>query len=109
MCAFFGEHLRRRALCDDCALLQANDLSTQQKRFFDIVGDRDDGDTELSDALLHAREQGVAQAAIEAGEGLIEQHQPGRWNREGSGKIDALALPTGEVVRHAVGQGAEFE
>ena len=30
-------------------------------------------------------------------------------NGEGAGEIDALALAAGEVARHAVGQGGEFE
>ena len=49
-----------------------------------------------------------AQVGVEAGERLVEQHQP-RLRRQGPGQGDALALTAGQLVRVAVAVASEAD
>jgi hypothetical protein len=90
-------------LIDDGALLQANDLGTEEQGFLYVVGDGEDGDVVLGGMMLHAGQEGIAEGSVEAGEGLVEEDQVRGGDGEGAGEIHALALAAGEVAREAVG------
>ena len=104
-----GEDAGGWALINDGTLLDSDDLGVEEECLFDVVGHGEDGDAEVLRVLLHTGEKNVAQVAIDASEGLVEQEETDGWNGEGAGKIDALALAAGEVSRHAMGQPGEFE
>ena len=91
------------------ALFEANDFCVEDEGFFDIVGDGEDGDALLRDELLHAWKQEVAQRAVDAGEGFVEEDEVRGGNGEGSGEVDALALSAGEIAGKAVGERGEVE
>jgi len=57
----FGEDLGGGTLVDDDSLFQANDFGVEDEGFFNVVGDREDGDALPRCVLLHARKQEVAQ------------------------------------------------
>ena len=107
--ALVGEDLGGWALGDDDALFEANDFGVEDEGFFDVVGDGEDRDALLRGVLLHAGEQEVAQGAVDAGEGFVEQDQVRRGNGEGSGEVDALALAAREIAGEAVGEWGELE
>ncbi len=102
--ALVGEDLRGGTLIDDETLFDADDLGVEDEGFFDVVGDGEDGDALIGGVLAHAGEEGVAQGAIDAGKGLVEEDEVGAGNGEGSGEVDALALAAGEVAGKAVGE-----
>ena len=70
-----GEDLRGGTLGDDDSLFEANDFGVEDEGLFDVVGDGEDGDAVLCGVLLHPREKQVAQRAIDAGEGFVEQDE----------------------------------
>ena len=49
-----------------------------------------------------------AQIVIEAGEGLVEQHERRRW-RKRSGERHSLAFTAGELVREAITEAGEID
>ncbi len=102
--ALFGEDAGGGALSYDGALLDADHVGVEQEGFFDVVGDGEDGDAELSDVLLHAREEVVSHGSINAAEGLVEEKERGFGEGEGSGEIDSLTLSSGEIAGHAAGE-----
>ena len=50
-------------------------------------------------------EEFVAEGAVEAGEGLVEQKEAGVGHGESAGQADALALAAAELVRAFAQQG----
>ena len=107
--ALVGEDLGGGTLGDDDALFQANDFGVEDEGFFDVVGDGEDGDALLCGVLLHAGKQDVAQGAIDAGEGFVEQDEVRCGDGEGSGQVDALPLSAGEIAGKAVGEWDELK
>jgi len=63
----------------------------------------------ICDVLLHQGKQDVAQGAIDAGEGLIEEDQLRGGDGEGSGEIDALAFSAGKIAWQTVGEWGELK
>lgn len=96
-------------MVDDEALFEANDFGVKDEGFFDIVRDGEDGDALLRGALLHARKQEVAQGAIDAGEGFVEEQEVRAGDGEGSGEVDALALSAGEIAGKTLGERCELK
>ncbi len=107
--ALLGEDARGRALVDDSSLFKANHLGAQQQSLLDIVSDGEYRSAELMGELLHAREQGVTQSAVDAGEGFVQQDEAGMGDGEGSGEVHALAFASGEIGRSALGQRLKLE
>ena len=99
--ALFGEDLGCGTLVDDDSLFQANDFGVEDKGFFYVVGDGEDGYPLLRGVLLHAGKQDVAQGAIDAGEGFVEEDQVRGGNGESSGEVDTLAFTAGEIAGKA--------
>ena len=107
--AFICEDSCCWALIDNGTLLQTNDLGVEDEGFFDIVGDREDRDAEFCGVLLHLWEQDVAQRTIDAGKGFVKQEQMRAGDGEGTRKVDALALASGEIAGEPVGEWRELE
>ena len=61
--------------------------------------DGEDGDAAVEGVLLHAGEEQVAQGAVDAGEGFVEEEEVRCGDGEGSGEVDALTFAAGEVAR----------
>jgi len=101
--------LRGGTLVDDETLLQANDFGVEDEGFFDVVGDGEDGDALLRGVLLHTGKQDVAEGAIDAGEGFVEEEEVRGGDCEGSCEVDALTLSAGEIAGETVGERREIE
>ncbi len=69
--AFGGEDFGGGALGGDAAGGEADGVGVEEEGFFDVVGDGEDGDAAGGEAALEAWEKGVAEGAVEAGEGLV--------------------------------------
>lgn len=91
------------------ALVEADDLGVEEKGFFDVVGDGEDGDAEVGEVLLNAGEEAVSHGAIDSAEGLVEEEETGVGYGEGSGEVDTLPLSSGEIAGHAVGERVQVE
>jgi len=96
--------LRGGTLVDDETLFQANDFGVEDEGFFDVVGYGEDGDALLRGVLLHAGKQDVAEGAIDAGEGFVEEEEVRGGDCEGSCEVDALTLSAGEIAGETVGE-----
>ncbi len=108
-CSLFSENLGCWTLVEDNSVFQTNDFGVEDERLLDVVGDGEDGDAVLCGVKLHAGKEDVAQGAIDAGEGFVEEEEVWRGNGEGAGEIDALALASGEIAGKAVGEWDELE
>jgi hypothetical protein len=96
-------------LCEDAAFLEADDLCTKLEGLLDVVGDGEDGDVVGGGEGEHGGEEIVAEGAVEAGEGLVEEHKLLIWDGKGAGEVDALALAAGEISGVAVGEGGQMK
>ena len=70
------------------------------------MGDEEDSGPLLVEDVEGLVADAVAQAVVEAGEGLVHQ-QDRRPRRQRAGERDALLLAAGEFVRKAAGMAAE--
>ena len=68
------------------------------------MGDQDGGDAGVVEHLAHRPAGGHAQAGVQGGERLVQQHQL-RLAGEGAGQGHPLLLPAGELVRAPLGHG----
>ena len=107
--ALFGEDLRCGTLVDDESFFETNDFGVEDEGLFDVVGDGEDGNALLRGVLLHAGKQDVAQRAIDAGEGFVEEDEVRGGDGEGSGQVDALAFAAGEIAGKAVSEWSELK
>ena len=96
--------LGRRAFLLHGAAFQHHDAVGDGQRVAGVVGDEEGGGAALLEDGPRFVADGLAQAGVEAAEGLVEQQHP-RVGREGAGEGDALAFAAGEFVRVAA---AEF-
>ena len=109
MGAFCGQDFVGWALGEDFTVVDADDFGVEQQGLFDVVGDGECGEVAFGEVLLHAGKKRVAEGAVEAGEGFVEQDQLRVRDGEGSGERDALAFAAGEIVGHAMGERCERE
>ncbi len=72
------------------------------------MGDDDGGEAELAAGVGDEGEDGVAPHRVEAGGGLVEEHQLGAGD-EGAGEGEAFLHPAGELGRVAPGVALELE
>jgi hypothetical protein len=87
------EQLLRVAVLDDAAALDDQHPGEAQ-RGGDVVGDAQQGGA--VPGLAGAGQQVLAGAAVEAAQGLVEDHQPGRGPQQRAGQSHALALAAGD-------------
>jgi hypothetical protein len=79
------------------AIAEDDDLGLQAEGFFNVVGNGDNGDAAVEEGFAKLRKDGVAERAVDAGEGLVEQHELRIRDTEGAREIDALTLAAGEI------------
>ncbi len=89
-------------MIEDASLFEADDFGVEEEGLFDVVGDGEDGDAALGGVPLHAGEEQVAERAVYAGEGFVEEDEV-CWSCEGAGEVDALAFAAGEITGEALG------
>ena len=81
---------------------------TDGQRLGLVVGDEQGRRARRPQDVDDVGAQAVAQVRVEAGERLVEQHQPrGRGQRPG--ERDALALAAGQLVRVAIAEAGEAD
>jgi hypothetical protein len=107
--AFFAEDFADVALVVDAAVAEGDDLGLEEEGLFDVVGDGEDGDAAEKEGFAEPGEDGVAEGAVDAGEGLVEEHELRVGDGEGAGEVDALLFAAGEVSGVAVGEVFEME
>ena len=73
MGALCGQDFCGWALGDNVAVVEADDFGVEQEGFFYVVGYGEDWDAVLRGVMFHAREEGVAEGAADAGEGFVEE------------------------------------
>ena len=100
--------LVRRADLLDAALVHHHDPVGELERFLLVVGDEEARDAELVVQLAQPAAQLAAHARVERAERLVEQ-QHARLHRERARERDALALPAGELGRHAPREPLELD
>lgn len=97
----------RRALRAAAAAFEADDLGVEQQGFVHIMRDRQHGNVTCSEPRPHPEKKLVAERAVEAGEGLVQKHEPAIWDGKRSSQGDAAALASGELGRHASGEAVQ--
>lgn len=107
--AFDGENFLRRALRYDAAVFEADDIRIEQKSFVDIMRNGERWNFALGEPCLHPWKKLIAEFAIEAGEGLVQEHEAAVGDGEGAGQSDAATLTSRELGRHSVGQAVQLE
>jgi hypothetical protein len=107
--AFGGEDFGGGAQRCDASGCEADDFGVEQEGLFDVVGDGEDGNTEMRCVLAECGDEAVAGGAVDAGEGFVEEEEAGVGNGEGTGEVDALTLAAGEIAGEAVGEWGEVE
>ena len=107
--AFVGEDFGDVALCVNASVAKDDDFGLQAEGLFDVVGYGDDGDAAEAELFAEFGKDGVAERAVDAGEGLVEEHELRVGNAEGAREVDALALSAGEVFGIAVDDVFEAE
>ncbi len=90
-----------RSALDDPAVAHDRDLVGHGQGLRLVVGDQDGGGAVGAQGMPHVLAQSGPQCGVECVEGLVEEDDR-RPGRERPGNRDALLLPAGEVVRHAV-------
>jgi hypothetical protein len=95
-----------RADLDDAAVLHHRDAVGQRERLLLVVRDVDGGEPESLLQLAQVAAQAMAQAGVEVGQRLVEQHDR-RLHHDAAGERDALHLATREQARAAVGEVLE--
>jgi hypothetical protein len=100
--ALVGKDLRNVALIHDAAVAEDDNLGLEVEGFFDVVRDGDDRDTTEAEGFAEFGEDGIAERAVDAVEGFVEQHELWLRDSEGAGEVDALALAAGEISGVAV-------
>ncbi len=107
-----GQHLRRRALFDDAAMLHHRDVVADLRRDAQIVGDEQHGDAEPGLDFVEQFQHLRLHRDVERRYRLV-RHQHVGIERQRAGNRDALALAAGELVRIARdgvgGQVDQFE
>ena len=91
------EHVVRRPLLDDDALIHEDHAVGDLAREAHLVGDHDHGGALLGE-IAHHTEDLTHQLGVERRRGLIEEHQF-RLHRQGTRDGDTLLLPAGELRR----------
>ena len=89
------------------AVAKEHDLGLELEGFIYVMANGKNRDATVGEPGAHRGEEFVAESAIYAGKGLIEEHESGAWGGEGSSEVDALTLTTGEVAGEARGEGLE--
>ena len=92
----------------DLALVHHDDLVRELQRLLLVVGDEEARDAELAVELVEPAAQVLADARVEGAERLVEQQDAGLGG-ERAGEGHALALPAGELVGVALGEGRELD
>ncbi len=104
-----GEDGGGGAVGGEVAVVEAEDVGVEQKGFVGVVGDGKDGEVAGAEPGAQAGYEEVAEGAVEAGEGFVEQKEPGAGDGEGAGEGDALALAAGKLAGEAGQQVVELE
>ena len=94
---------------EDVTGFEADDFGVEEEGFVYVVGDGDGGKVAVGEPGFHAGDKVVAEFAINAGEGFVEEDEAGAGGGEGSGEVGALTFAAGELMRVAVGEGMEIE
>src|SRR6185437_2965240 len=94
---FEGDEEVEALLGEDAAVAEDDDFGLQAEGLFDVVGDGDDGDAAETEGFAELGENGVAERAVDAVEGLVEEHELRMGNGEGAGEVDALTLAAGKI------------
>ena len=89
------------------AVAKEHDLGLELEGFIYVMANGKNRDVTVGEPGAHSGEEFVAESAIYAGEGLIQEHEAAAWGGEGSSEVDALTLTTGEVAGEARGEGLE--
>lgn len=105
----------RRAVRDDSAIFEQDDARSEQERFAQVVGDKDNGFIETAREGAKFALKLSARDRIKSAKRLVHQEN-GRVGGEGTSNADALALSAGELVwasipvfcRFETNQGKEF-
>lgn len=106
---FVGKDLVGGALSGEVAGAEAEDFGVEQEGFVRVVRDGQGGHGADGEVGAKPRQQGVAEGAVEAGEGFVEKEEPGVRHGEGAGQADALAFAARELGRAFGQQGLELE
>jgi hypothetical protein len=107
--ALFGQNQASGSSSGDAACVHAHYVGVEEKSFFYVVGDGEDGDAFGFCAFLHAEQEVVAHAAVDAGKGLVEQEEAGVGDGEGAGEADALLFAAGQAEDGPLPEGPEDE
>lgn len=86
----------RLALSYDSSGVKHDDLVSQGKYFFTVVGDEENGNAVMLVPLAQIADQQRFCRTIESGQGLIEQ-QGSRFCYQRAGQCDALTLASGDL------------
>ena len=101
-------HLGRRPQLSDPSVPHHGDAITDRQRLLLVVGDEHGRCAGCLQCCGHIVTELDAQIVIEAGEGLVEQHERRRW-RKRSGERHSLAFAAGELVREAITEAGEID
>ena len=93
--AFEGEGGGGGAFGFYAAFAELNDVGVELEGFFYVVRDGEDGDVAGAELAAHFGEELVAEGAVDAVEGLVEEEEAAVGGGEGSGEGDALTLAAG--------------
>ena len=85
------------------AVFEDEGVLAKGERLQRVVGDEQEGDVRLGDEFLDFAEELRLDGGVEAGEGLVEQEQPGPY-RKGPGEGHALLLADRQGGRFAPGE-----
>ncbi len=99
--------LGRRADLQEAALAHHGDARGHRHRLFLVVGDHHAGDADVVDDVGELDLRFLAQLLVERAERLVEEQQL-RLLGQAARQRDALLLAAGELVRLALGVGAEL-
>ena len=73
------------------------------------MSDGEDGELAGRECGTEPGKNSVAQGAVHAGEGFVEQQEAGAGARKGAGQIDALLFAAGKLRGTAMPKGFELE
>lgn len=107
--AFLCEDFARWALCEDVAIFKSDDIGVELQSFVDVMRDGEYWNFARDEPRLHPGKKLVTEFAVEAGEGLVQEHEAGAGDSEGAGQGNAATLATRELSWHAVGKAVQFE
>ena len=106
---FVLEDNGRGALGGELTLGEAKDFGLEKKRRVGVVRDGQDGERAGGEVGAERRQESVAEAAVETGEGFIEQKEAGVRNGEGASERDALAFAARKLAGTFGEQGMQME